>query len=451
MFPIIVSVLFGAGFLLYAMPRLAKWKAAQQPVDPRQDSEVRRVIEWVRYQQKKAASIWGASFTGHSITATICMLIILAVFIMLDLITAYYKGKVWWGIIFYACIFVAVDILQPAAISSSDKGAGSAVFKKRDPVIWWLVIIGLVLNIYVTQNGYGYMSNVTNTAAQNQAKALKDRIAKADRDRKRLAELEAKNLREPVLIENEINAILVTEPTPRGACKDPASYGKWSRKNCKKVLALRNELEEARERNRLAISVPKMQKELADKGGMTTEVDPTAKRIVAIFEMFGIDVGQLTVSEILGRILTASMSFIFTLVVFWWSDRANEAKESAMAMVREDTDRALADIGYVQEESGRIRPAADGELGIAPGANVTINHGLAGLENDPTVKAVEMFLMQKIVKPLHIQSVLEMWRSGGHDNDLHWLTERIKYVAMKNTAINYENGLVWKDHDQAIG
>ena len=445
----VTLLLFALAALFFVVPRIRAQASRPGRPDMLAEDEIQQVIDWVRLEQKKARSIWRASFAEHAALATFCMLGIYITFIFLDAAFAWYKGGIWLGVLFYFVVFVAVDTIQLAAVATSDTGAGGALTKSRPVLIWMLVGLGLVLNLYISQVGYGLFNNLIATTTGNQAAAARGKRKRAQEMRLRLDELNSQSLREPVIVKNELDALLLKEPAPRSACNDPSHYGRWSRLNCDRVRDLRNELAKSRTRNRLAIEVPKLEAALAKSGPAVTNIDPTADKISRLLSSMGIRVSLLDTSEVLGRIVMIIVSLLFPAILFWWSDRANEAARESIKINRERTDRALANIGFVQDEGDHIREAGPQDAGqmqavsnaLASGLaavreEVAQKSGLDGLASDPSVQAIEAFLLENIPPDgISVQDAFQKWRELGNAHEFAWFVDRVKSAAIKNNKI----------------
>lgn len=371
MLNLIISGLLLSGLLFWIAPRIQRWRE-NRPPDEFADEFKGDIIDRVRLEQRKASSIWRASFTEKAFPYFLGMLAFYVMFVALDATFAYFKGGWWVGIVFFMVLFVTIDSLQVIAVSSSDSGDGGALTKRRNIFVWTLVVSGFFLNVYLSQVGYGLFHNLVATKTQNTARQVSGQISGAAALRKELNKLEARraggSLRKTNVVTAALNGLLLQEPFPQSGCmlENKSKYGRWSRQNCGTVTQLRQELVDARRLDELRAKVPQLERENADLGIVATDSDPTAGYLANIANQMGWTVDKLTISELIIRAILIIFSALFPVILFLWSDRAHEEKERIEFELREKTDRILAKHNLIQDGTGHIRPitSEDGAVTI---------------------------------------------------------------------------------------
>lgn len=360
-----VSGLILTGLLLWLGPRILN---REKPVDEFADEFRTDIIDRVRWEQRKSSSIWRASFTEKAIPYTLAMIAFYSMFVALDATFAYFKGGWWIGIVFFMVLFITIDSLQVIAVTSTDQGAGHALFKSRHAFVWVLVVAGFVLNVYLSQVGYGLFHNIVSTKTDNEAALAHGVISDAKNKRRELNRLEKMRargeIRPAAQVSEELQGLLLREPHPQSECRleNRAKYGRWSKANCPRVSELRQELVHAKRLITLRQTVPQLERQTGTMGPVATDNDPTAGHIVSMLGAFGWTVDKLTVGEVIIRVVLIILSGLFPVVLFLWSDKAHEEKERIEFETREKTDRVLARHAMRQGDDNRIAPAK----GLAP-------------------------------------------------------------------------------------
>lgn len=492
----LIAALAG-GFLVYRLVnhlievQNKKPKLSNDPAIKKFDTEERRIIRYVREERKKAGSPFRNAFRGYMVLITPILVIFIGLFWVFDWI---YAGLKSLGDPFYQKLyftgFASLDALMPIMMIFMIL-MGWSWNKYRPLFVASLVLMffGTFMNYFISQGASGQVGSQLSTMGTAAEMKTNGSFEDIQNDRNRLSELKKLTRRHPDEIRSEIVPDNVIASTSRArqaiwnrtrekrnerrvglGCKDVTKFE--SQKACRKITELRTELARAIEREGLEKSVPKMEANLnKNRNQLRRDYDPQATSIGWLMKRwFGVEAEKASVSTGLTQMFSLVLATVFTLIAVAYPWPLNWQTETSQRDRREDTDVMLADIGFIEDNEGHIRPVREADAERYPDAvkqaimsdvsemksmikehisrpasqtrnvdnSLTIN-GMEGLDSNPDILRVEQFLIKTIVGPVSVQEAYKSWKEFGNPEPLKWFAENARLASLKTNNLTLAN------------
>jgi hypothetical protein len=485
-----VFALFFIAVLFLVVPRIAKWHGSLEKKDKPADhaaikkfnTDERRIIQHVRSERRNAQSILVNAFRGFMTPLTVLLLIFIGYFYFLDWI---YAGLRSFGdadgqklkFILYAIMDTMMVIMMIL------KFVMKWTFKK-DPG-WWSITMtvaffGSVMNLFVAQGSTGESASANATVGEAVVMKTNNTINDIRADRRTLEDLRSKTRRSPEVILSEITPDKVIARSPRDrqaiwnrtrvkkngrrvglGCKDITKAP--SQTACARITALRTELKQAINRDRLERELPGRESKYAlNPEKLRSNYDVQASNLQAVLARLSIKIDQKTASVIIMQIFAALIALAYTIYSIVYPTALNERIRISDMERREDSDPMLDSIGFIEDETGHIRKvtkedaakhakAVDSataiELASLKGmieqkaqptpTSMTIN-GMDGLDSSQEIAAVEAFLISSIKDQSSIQDAFRAWKDAGYSQGLVWFAKKAELATLKTNNLTLD-------------